>query len=56
MIRVLQIVPTLGYGGVAQFLLNYYKQMDKSEIRFDFITHGQVESFHEDLIKEGTMS
>ena len=54
MIRVLQIVPTLGYGGVAQFLLNYYKQMDKSEIRFDFITHGQVESFHEDLIKEGT--
>lgn len=53
-IRVLQIVPTLGYGGVAQFLLNYYKEMDKSQIIFDFITHGGEESFHADLLKSGT--
>lgn len=52
--RVLQIVPTLGYGGVAQFLLNYYKLIDKSEIIFDFITHGGEEDFHPSLIKEGT--
>ena len=53
MIKILQIVPTLGYGGVAQFLLNYYKQMDKNEIRFDFITHGSVEAFHQELIDGG---
>ena len=54
MIKILQIVPTLGYGGVAQFLLNYYKQMDKNEIRFDFITHGSVEAFHQELIDGGS--
>ncbi len=54
MIRVLQIVPTLGYGGVAQFLLNYYKKMDKSEIIFDFVTHGKVESFHQELLDAGS--
>ena len=51
-IRVLQIVPTLGYGGVAQFLLNYYSYMDKSQIIFDFVTHGKEESFHKDLTRE----
>lgn len=53
-IRVLHIVPTLGYGGVAQFLLNYYKQMDKSLIIFDFVTHGGEESFHKELIDSGS--
>lgn len=54
MIKILQIVPTLGYGGVAQFLLNYYKLMDKSSYRFDFITHGDEESFHEELRQNGS--
>lgn len=53
-IRVLQIVPTLGYGGVAQFLLNYYKYMDKNQISFDFITHGEEEIFHHELINNGS--
>lgn len=54
MIRVLQIVPTLGYGGVAQFILNYYKGMDRNEIVFDFVTHGKEEIFHKELIEEGS--
>lgn len=53
-IKVLQIVPTLGYGGVAQFILNYYAQMDKSRISFDFVTHGGVEFFHQELINQGS--
>lgn len=53
-IRILQILPTLGYGGVAQFLLNYYSYMDKNQIIFDFISHGGVESFHSDLIEQGS--
>lgn len=54
MIRVLQIVPTLGYGGVAQFLLNYYRRMQGGDIIFDFVTHGGVEDFHQELISAGS--
>ena len=54
MIRVLQIVPTLGFGGVAQFLLNYYKKIDNKLIVFDFVTHGQKENFHDELLAKGS--
>ncbi len=53
-IRVLQILPTLGYGGVAQFLLNYYSYMDRDQIVFDFVTHGKEEVFHKDLKEKGS--
>ena len=53
-IHVLQIVPTLGYGGVAKFLLHYYDHIDKNQICFDFITHGQKENYHNQLINEGS--
>jgi glycosyltransferase EpsF len=52
--KVLQIVPTLGYGGVANFVLNYYKKMNKDKIIFDFVTHGKEEAFHKDLIRSGS--
>lgn len=54
MIRILHIVPTLGYGGVAKFLLHYYDFIDKSKIQFDFITHGKKEAYHENLISKGS--
>lgn len=50
MTRILHIVPTLGYGGVAKFVLNYYEHMDRNQVVFDFITHGGVEDFHQDLL------
>ena len=53
-IRVLHIVPTLGYGGVAKFLLHYYEHIDKNEVCFDFVTHGKVESFHKQLEENGS--
>lgn len=54
MIRVLHIIPTLGYGGVAKFVLNYYENMNKNQIIFDFVTHGSEEDFHQDLINSGS--
>ena len=54
MIRVLHIVPTLGYGGVAQFILNYYRLMDKTLFVFDFITHGGEEDFHKNLTENAS--
>jgi glycosyltransferase EpsF len=38
------VIPTLGYGGVAQMLLNYYHQVDRSRIQFDIFCHGAVEN------------
>lgn len=52
-INVLQVVPTLGYGGVAKVVLNYYKVIDHDKYHFDFITHGGEEDFHSDLIHDG---
>lgn len=50
-IRVLHVVSALGSGGVESMLSNYYKLMDKNEIRFDFIIHdskvGILEQFFE---------
>lgn len=54
MIKVLHIVPTLGYGGVAQFILNYRSAMNPDVVRFDFVTHGEPEAFHQDLLNEGS--
>lgn len=40
MIRVLQITPSLNCcGGVENYIMNYYRKIDKSKIQFDFIYH-----------------
>ncbi len=35
-IKVLQLVPGLDAGGISMLLLNYYKNMDRNKIQFDF--------------------
>lgn len=52
--KILHVVPTLGYGGVAKVVTNYYEQLDHEKIQFDIITHGGVEDYHEKLIQEGS--
>ena len=52
-IRVLHVVPELGYGGVEKMLLNYYEQLDHEKYKFDFVTHGDVENYHQDLTSRG---
>ncbi len=54
MIRILHIVPTLGFGGVAKCVLNYYSYMDKNKFCFDFINHGSHEVFHDELVANGS--
>lgn len=54
MINILQVVPTLGYGGVAKVVRNYYDAIDHSKYHFDFVTHGGVEDYHDTLIKDGS--
>ena len=38
--NVAQIVGNAQLGGVVSCLLNYYRYVDKSKYRFDFITYG----------------
>ena len=35
--RVLQVVPSMGHGGIEHFLMNLYRAIDKSRVQFDFM-------------------
>lgn len=52
--KILHIVPTLGYGGVAKVVTNYYEQMNHEQFRFDIITHGGEEDYHKALVEDGS--
>lgn len=36
-IRVLQVVPSMGHGGIEHFLMNLYRAIDKDKVQFDFM-------------------
>lgn len=39
MIRVLQVVTYMGRGGLETMLMNYYRNIDRDKVQFDFLTH-----------------
>ena len=51
-IKVLQIFTTLNIGGAESMIMNYYRQLDKSKIQFDFLVHRPDKGAFEDEIKE----
>lgn len=51
-VRILQIVPSLSIcGGVENYLMNYYRHIDKRKIQFDFMTHSIPEVSFKDEIE-----
>jgi glycosyltransferase EpsF len=52
-IRVLHVVGGMGYGGVSLMLRTYYRNLDRSQLQFDFVTHQGVEDYHAELIQMG---
>ena len=38
-IRVLQVVTHMNRGGLETMLMNYYRQIDRERVQFDFLTH-----------------
>lgn len=44
MIRVLQIVTYMGRGGLETMLMNYYRNIDRDKIQFDFLVHRKFEA------------
>lgn len=44
MIRVLHIVTYMGRGGLETMIMNYYRNIDRNKVQFDFIVHRQFEA------------
>jgi len=51
-IRILQVVTIMNRGGLETMLMNYYRQMDKEKVQFDFMVHRQEEGHYDKEIVE----
>lgn len=52
MIRILQIVPNMQNGGLENFIMNIYRNIDRKEIQFDFLVHYQKRKYFDDEIEK----
>lgn len=51
-IRVLNIVPNMRSAGIETFIMNVYRNIDRTKIQFDFLVHNKEEEFYDDEIKK----
>lgn len=51
-IRILHVVTYMGRGGLETMLMNYYRNLDRHKIQFDFLTHRDFEADYDKEIKE----
>lgn len=51
-VKVLHIVNRMNKGGIQSFLMNYYRNMDRSAIQFDFVVQANKGSFYDNEITE----
>ena len=42
--RILHVVPNMNMGGLETFIMNVYRNIDRSKIQFDFLMHYKEES------------
>lgn len=50
-IRVLQVVAYMGRGGLETMLMNYYRQVDRSKVQFDFLVHRDFKADYDEEIE-----
>src|SRR6476646_9629893 len=51
-VRVLQVVTIMNRGGLETMLMNYYRQIDREKIQFDFMVHRADEGHYDKEIEE----
>lgn len=51
MIRVLQVVPDMGAGGIENYIMNMYRSILQYDIQFDFLVHHEREAFFDSEIE-----
>ena len=49
--RILHVVTYMGRGGIETMLMNYYRQMDRERIQFDFLVHRDFRADYDDEIE-----
>ena len=53
-IRVLQVFTIMNRGGAESMIMNYYRQMDRTKVQFDFLVHrAQRGAFDDEIAKLG---
>ena len=52
MIRILQCVNRMDRAGLETMLMNYYRNIDRSEVQFDFLTHRSDNGAYDEEIKK----
>lgn len=50
-IRVLQVFTIMDMGGAETMIMNYYRNIDRSKVQFDFLVHREEKGYYEDEIK-----
>ena len=51
-IRVLQIVPAMNCGGMENFIMNVYRNIDRQKVQFDFLYHYDMDCFFDKEIEK----
>lgn len=49
--RILQVFTVLDRGGAETMIMNYYRQIDRSKLQFDFLVHREEKGAYEDEIE-----
>ncbi|EOP66406.1 MULTISPECIES: glycosyltransferase family 1 protein [Bacillus cereus group] len=49
-LRILQVVTIMNRGGLETILMNYYRQIDRNKIQFDFLVHREEKGHYDDEI------
>ena len=48
--RVLHVVTYMGRGGLETMIMNYYRNIDKDKVQFDFLVHRDFRADYDDEI------
>lgn len=51
-VRILHIVPNMQSGGLETFIMNLYRNIDRTKIQFDFLVHYKERKFYDDEIEK----
>ncbi|MCB0372549.1 MAG: glycosyltransferase family 1 protein [Muricauda sp.] len=50
-IRILQVLTIMNRGGAEAMIMNYYRNMDRAKVQFDFLLHREEKGAYDDEIK-----
>ena len=55
LVRVLNVVPNMRAAGVETFIMNVYRNIDRTRVQFDFLVHSEKKEFYDDEIEKQTI-